>query len=215
MTRTFAVSSTDDGYLTTRRLGGEPRTWVELRPGVYEAVGGQEKLVFSIDETGRATHVYFGNFGPATYERVPWYESLTATLGILAGGVVAFVSLLVLLPGGYLWRRFRGDAPPADRERAARWLLGVSSLLWLATVVIFVFAWLNFNAEVASPSLALRVGMVLPYLALVGTVGSAVATVLAWRDDYWTVPIRLHYTIVTLAAFLVAWQLSLLGILRP
>ncbi|WP_411967054.1 serine hydrolase domain-containing protein [Haloferax sp. YSSS75] len=213
MTRTFTVGVTDDGYLTTQRLGSERRTWVELRPGVYEAVGGQEKLAFRFDDEGRATHLFFGNFGPATYERVPWYDSLAVTQGIVVGGSLVLLSMLLLLPGGYLWRRFRGREPPTDRERVARWLLGASSLLWVATVVTFLLAWLNFNAEVASPSLALRVGLVLPFVALVGTLGAVVATGIAWRDDYWTVPVRLHYTAVTLVAILVAWKLSSLGIL--
>ncbi|KAB1193512.1 serine hydrolase [Haloferax sp. MBLA0076] len=213
MTRTVTAGTADNGYLTTQRLGGEQRTWVELRPDVYEEVGGQEKLVFQRDDEGRATHLYFGNFGPATYERVPWYESLLVVEGTLAGGILAFVSMLLLWVGGFVWRRVRGRERPSERERVSRWLLGVTSLLWVATVVIFVLAWLNFNAEVASPSLALRVGRLLPYVALVGTLGAVVATALAWRDSYWTTPVRIHYAVVTLAAVLVAWQLSLLRIL--
>ncbi|MFC6726894.1 serine hydrolase, partial [Halobium palmae] len=98
------------------------------------------------------------------------------------------------------------------RERGARWLLAGTGLLWIAVVAIFVLAWVNFNAEAASPSLALRVGRVLPYVALVGTVGTVVATVLAWRDGYWSLPVRLHYSLVVTAAILVAWQLYLLRV---
>jgi ABC-type methionine transport system permease subunit len=87
------------------------------------------------------------------------------------------------------------------------------SLLWLAVLVVFARAWVNFNEAVTSPSLALQVGQALPYVALAGTVGAGVVVVLAWREGYWTAPLRLHYTLVTLLAFLFAWQLSLLGIL--
>ena len=213
MTRTFTVEATDEGYLTTSRLGGEPQRWVERRPGVYEEVGGSDMLVFRVDEDGRATHMFRHSFGPATYERVAWYESLTVLQTVLGAGVVAFLSVLLLWLGGPVWRRWRGGTVPSDRERAARWLLGVVSLLWLAVLVIFLLAWINFNAETASPSLALQTGKILRYVALAGTIGAVVATGFAWRDGYWTRSARLHYSVVTLLALLFAWQLYLLRIL--
>jgi hypothetical protein len=180
---------------------------------VYEAVDDGELLVFRFDESGRPTHLFFGNFAAATYERVPWYESLSVTLGLLAAGAVAFGTALLLWVGAAVWRRVRGHRPPGRRERAARSLLGAVSLLWLAVLVVFARAWVNFNEAVTSPSLAFQVGQALPYVALAGTVGAGVVVVLAWREGYWTAPLRLHYTLVTLLAFLFAWQLSLLGIL--
>jgi CubicO group peptidase (beta-lactamase class C family) len=212
-TRTYTVGATDDGYLTTSRLGGETRRWVERQPDVYEEVGGDERLVFRFDEDGRATHLFRGAFGPATYERVPWYESLTILQSVLAAGVLAMVSVLLLWFGAPLWRRMRDRAGPSDRERLARGLLGVVSLLWLVVLVIFLLAWINLNAEVASPSLALQAGKLLRYVALVGTAGAIVATGFVWRDGYWNRALRVHYTGATLLAILVAWQLYLLRVL--
>jgi CubicO group peptidase (beta-lactamase class C family) len=213
MTRTFTVGATDEGYLTTTALGEETRRWVERRPGVYEEVGGSDILVFRVNEDDRATHMFRHSFAPATYERVPWYESLTVLQAVLGAGVVAFLSVLLLWLGGPVWRRWRGGTVPGDRERAARWLLGVVSLLWLAVLVIFLLAWINLNAETASPSLALQTGKVLRYVALAGTVGAVVATGFAWRERYWTRSARLHYSVVTLLALLFAWQLYLLRVL--
>jgi CubicO group peptidase (beta-lactamase class C family) len=213
MTRTYTVGATDEGYLTTTTLGEETRRWVERRPGVYEEVGGSDRLVFRVDEDGHATHMFRHAFGPATYERVPWYETLTVLQAVLGAGVVAFLSVLLLWLGGPVWRRWRGGTVPSDRERAARWLLGTVSLCWLAVLVIFLLAWINFNAEAASPSLALQTGKVLRYVALAGTIGAVVATGFAWRDGYWTRSARLHYSVVTLLALLFAWQLYLLRVL--
>lgn len=132
---------------------------------------------------------------------------------VLGAGIVAFLSVLLLWLGGPVWRRWRGSTIQSDHERAAHWVLGTTSLLWLVVLVIFLFAWINFNAESASPSLALQAGKVLRYVALAGTVGAVVATGFAWRDGYWSWPARLHYSVVTALALLYAWQLSLLGIL--
>ncbi|SEP03832.1 CubicO group peptidase, beta-lactamase class C family [Halogranum amylolyticum] len=212
-TRTYTVGAINDGYLTTSRLGEGTRRWVERKPGVYEAVGGDEILVFRFDEDGRATHLFQGAFGPATYERVPWYESLTVLQSVLATGVIGFVSVLLLWLGAPLWQRVRDRTAPTRRERLARGLLGVVSLLWLVVLMIFLLALLNLNAEVASPSLALQAGKILRYVALVGTAGSVVATGFVWRDGYWNTGLRVHYMGATLLALLVAWQLYLLRVL--
>jgi hypothetical protein len=132
---------------------------------------------------------------------------------VLGAGVVAFLSVLLLWLGGPVWRRWRGGTVPTDRERAARWLLGVVSLCWLAVLVIFLLAWIDFDAEAASPSLALQTGKILRYVALGGTIGAVVATGFAWRDGYWTRSARLYYSVVTLLALLFAWQLYLLRVL--
>lgn len=213
MTRTYTVGATDEGYLTTSRVGEDTRTWVERRPGVYEEVGGPGMLVFQFNDEGDATHMYRHAFGPATYERVPWYESLAVVQGVIGAGVVAFASVLVSLVGGFAWRRLQGREIPSGRERAGQWLLGAVSLLWLGVLLIFLLAWINFNAEAASPSLALQAGKILRYVALAGTVGAVVAAGVAWREGYWTRLVRVHYTVVTVLALLFAWQLSLLRVL--
>ncbi|WP_152040132.1 serine hydrolase domain-containing protein [Salinigranum salinum] len=213
MTRTYTVGATDEGYLTTTSVGAGTGTWVERRPGVYEEVGGSDLLVFGFDESGRATHLFRHAFGPATYERVPWYERLVVLQASLGAGVVGFVSVLLVWLGGFVLRRVRDREPPSGRERLARGLLGATSLLWLGVLVIFLFAWINFNAEAASPSLALQSAKVLRYVALVGTVGAVVATGFAWHQEYWTRIIRVHYSVVTLLALLFAWQLYLLRVL--
>jgi len=213
VTETVSVEATEDGYLTTQAFGGDLRKWVEIRPGVYEEVGDDDHLVVRVDEGGHGTHLFFGQIGSRTYERLAWYESLLVTQAILVGGLLAFVSTLALWSSGPVWRRVRGSPVPSKRARVARGLLGVVSLLWLGVAAIFLLALLNFDGEVASPSLVLRVGLVLPYFGLVGTIGTVIVTGLAWRDGYWNVPIRLHYSLVTAVALLFAWQLHYLRIL--
>jgi CubicO group peptidase (beta-lactamase class C family) len=203
---TVSVRATEEG-VTTREFGGPAREWVETRPYVYEAGGGDGYLVFRDGAEGRPTHLFFGQFGSRTYERLDWYESPLVT-GVVAGGaLVAFVSALGLLIGSGVWRRLRGLGPEDDPGRAARWLLGLVSLGALVVVVAFSNAVVNFDAELASPSLLLRVGRVLPYLLLVGVAGATLAAVQAWRASYWRFPARLHYSLVVALAVLFVWQL--------
>ncbi|AWB26846.1 serine hydrolase domain-containing protein [Halococcoides cellulosivorans] len=212
-TRTYTVGATDAGELTTTRMGEGTRTWVEREPGVYLAPDGNDMLVFEFDEDGRATHMYRHAFGPATYERVPAAESLTVIQALLAASVMAFLSVVAAGIGGAIRRRRGGHDTPTDSERAARWLLGGVSLLWLVVLAIFVLAWINFNAEAASPSLALRAGLILRWIALAGTIGAVAATLIAWREEYWGRLARVHYTLATAFAVLFVWPLSVLGII--
>ena len=200
------------GPLTTQAFGGPVREWVEVRPRVYEEVGDDDHLVFR-DHGAEGAHLSFGQIGSRTYERLAWWESLLVTQIVLIGGILAFVSMLAVWAGGPIRRRVRGTTAPERRARLARRLLGIVSLLWLSVVVVFVLALVNFDAEVASPSVLLRVGQVIPYLALVGTLGAVIFAGLAWRDGYWNRPSRLHYSLVAVVALVFAWQLYYLRIL--
>jgi hypothetical protein len=55
--------------------------------------------------------------------------------------------------------------------------------------------------------------LVLPVLAAVLTVGALVFTVLAWKDRYWGVAGRVHYTVVTITAVVFLWSLNTLNLL--
>lgn len=50
--------------------------------------------------------------------------------------------------------------------------------------------------------------LVIPIVASVLAAGSLVYTILAWRKRYWSLVIRLHYTLVTLALALFIWWLN-------
>jgi hypothetical protein len=54
----------------------------------------------------------------------------------------------------------------------------------------------------------LAVALAFPVAAAVLTIGAAIFTGLAWRDRYWSVCGRIHYTLVTLAAVVFAWWLN-------
>ena len=57
-------------------------------------------------------------------------------------------------------------------------------------------------------SLIYRLVLALPVLAAVLTVAAGVYTVLAWKDDFWGLAGRVHYTLVTVAAVAFVWFLN-------
>ena len=57
-------------------------------------------------------------------------------------------------------------------------------------------------------SLTFRLVLALPVLATALTVAALVYTVLAWKDRFWGLAGRVHYTLVTVAAVAFVWFLN-------
>ena len=57
-------------------------------------------------------------------------------------------------------------------------------------------------------SLIYRLVLALPVLAAALTVAAGVYTVLAWKDGFWGLAGRVHYTLVTIAAVAFVWFLN-------
>jgi len=89
-------------------------------------------------------------------------------------------------------------------------LSGVS----IGFVVLFVFI-VETAGDLAliTRPLPMRIALALPYLVATLAVGTAAGTLLAWRYRYWTRPVRIHQTVLTLLGLAFSWQLWTLGFL--
>jgi hypothetical protein len=59
----------------------------------------------------------------------------------------------------------------------------------------------------AIPFLLIAV-LTLPVVAAVLTLVSVVFMVIAWKENYWTILHRVHYTIITVALFAMVWWVN-------
>jgi hypothetical protein len=55
---------------------------------------------------------------------------------------------------------------------------------------------------------AVAAWLAIPLLTTVLAAASVACTALAWKDRYWNIAARVHYTLVTLAALAFVWWLS-------
>jgi hypothetical protein len=62
-------------------------------------------------------------------------------------------------------------------------------------------------------SLPMQLALVLPYLIVVLTLGTTAGALLAWQHRYWSLPARIHQTILAILGIAFTWQLSALGFL--
>jgi hypothetical protein len=92
--------------------------------------------------------------------------------------------------------------------------VGVSALLALFTAGLFIYmGGVKWYTLLFGVPLFIKALLVLPMLAALLTVGVLVLTVLAWKDGYWGIAGRVHYTLVTVAALAFLWSLNFMNLL--
>lgn len=100
---------------------------------------------------------------------------------------------------------------PSWLARAAA--VGLSSVS-IGFVVIFMVV-LETGGELAliTRPLPMRITLALPYLVVILTFATTGGALLAWRYRYWSLPVRIHQTILALLGIAFSWQLAVLGFL--
>ncbi len=163
---------------------------------------GEEVIAFREDENGRITHLFFSLMEmPTAAEKVPWYE--TDSFQVMLMGYFVLMSLSVLAwPLAGLLRRLRKRPPtfswPARQARALAVAVAALNLFFfLALIVRMGQVSTNVFAETPVWFLAL---LAIPLLTTILTAGLLVFTARAWKEAYWSVGGRLHYSLISLAA---------------
>jgi len=204
----FDVASTQRGTLSVR---GEE--YVEAEPLLFKPYGTSnpwnDTLLFLKDSSGQ---VQYFSYAVGTFERVPWFETSMFTWTLIITCSAFFVSMPIVL----LTRAFVDRGKPKQKTasskwaKGSRWLSCAFSLLFVCSVVGIRFAAGNLNVWYG----VMAAGAVGSTLAL----ASVPLAALSWKQRYWSLPERLHYTAVTLAALAFVWFLynwNLLSLRTP
>jgi CubicO group peptidase (beta-lactamase class C family) len=202
------ISDPGDGTLLFTIAGSEWR-FVEVEPLYFRQADGPFGMVFREDDQGRITHMFTDLTPMFAFERLNWYETPGFNMALVLGCVLMFLSIIpVILIRFIRNRRPSGGRKPASRgARAAYWIIVGISVLNLLFVVGTVL-WGNQPNVLSGTSLIYKVVLGLGVLSAVLTVGALVYAVLAWKNSYWGVAARVHYTLVTVAAAAFVWFLN-------
>lgn len=203
------VAPTNDGTLRVSSvvpLMKEAR-YTEVEPLLFQRMDGTYYIAFREDEAGRITHM-FGRIGeePATFEKVAWYEKDTLQLGLIVCLVLAFLSVLAW-PLAFLIRRLRGrpaqDPRPARLVRLLAALLGILNLFFIIGFSAAMMQGLTGGLPYTPPWLVAL--LLIPILTSILAIILLLSAVPAWKNRYWSLVGRLHYSLVTLAALAFVW----------
>lgn len=198
-------------------LGNAPKIrLIPVGPLLFQRANDDAFTAFGEDRSGQIGFA-FNPIWPVigAYGRVPWYETIWVQLGLLGFCVIVFLSACIIWPIRPLIRRLRGKRFQVERQLSRAWLLvGLISILNLVFLIGFPLSlWLYgvWKLAYGVPTFVIAF-FCIPLLTTVLTLRLPILAALAWKNKYWSLKRRLHYSLITLAAlafipFLAYWNL--------
>jgi hypothetical protein len=189
--------------------------WVQVEPLLFRSIYSDTQLSFRQNERGRITHMFIGDSVFAALEKLAWYETnaFQLTLGIFCALVFFSAGLMGL--GSWLMRRIRKQLPQTSKmARRAQFLailvctLNLGFLIGMGLAIFGTDYWQLFFGL---PRVAIAL-LVIPPITTGLTLGLLIFTVLVWKNKYYSIIGRLHYSLMSVAAvgfifFLNYWNL--------
>lgn len=197
--RTVSIHTTPKGYLLVHGLRGGPTQWVEIKPLVFQNISDDERLVFHSSKDGSIRYVYLSDEPTTAFYRIKWYESPEFHVTLVSLCFFIFLSFIIF------W--------PFKREREVNHVtynlkyqnLTYQAALWTSIVnVIFLtglYIFLN-NPETLLFEIPMKMKLllILPIISAILTIFDLIFLLIAWKDFYWDIRPRIHFTLVVLAA---------------
>ncbi len=210
------VSVSPDGYVLFSS-GGTVRKYVEVEPGILVSVlNPWQRIVSKVDQTGQAYLLT----GVGAYIKAAWYQTTTFHL------IVVGLSLLVLLSTLIGWviasivRVIKKALPLSRLSRYAQANGAFFILLLIAFLIMFVVVLSDTSLAYGVPRFILEVPTGLPYLLILpffmvaAAVGMLVFAISAMVKRLWNLRGRLHYLLITVAAWAMVWELVFWNFLK-
>lgn len=199
-----SIRADQDGLIATLTSGEEH--FIEVEPLVFRKADDDTLLVFHEDSSGRIAKAFYGPAPLTALERNRWFEAPMFNLTLLGLCVVLFLSYLIARLIALFIRRKQPDVTPASlQERLAQVtasLVSVLSPLLLVGAFVSVINALGLYTGNLPMWTFIPVVSILITLLTVGMIGF---TVLAWKQQFWGLIGRVHYTLVTLSAVGFVW----------
>jgi CubicO group peptidase (beta-lactamase class C family) len=209
---TVQISDGSDGTLLFKNPWAEWR-FVEVAPLYFRQVDGPFHILFREDDQGRITHMFTDYTPMFAFEKLKWYETRGFNMALAVGCVLAFLSMIALAAIRFIRNRRQSGyrkAAPRGARAAYQIVVGISVLNLL--FVIGTVVWFN-PVPLFGVSPIYKIVLGLGVVSAVLTVGALIYGVLAWKNGYWGIATRAHYTLVTVAALAFVWFLNFWNLL--
>lgn len=214
-----SVTSNPDDTLTVsafRDNNGVPIRWVEVAPLVFREVGGQGLLAFHTNARDQVTAMFSGDQPIQVFQKLAWYQNPMVHLAGLGLALLIFIATLVAWTIGGLLRRMRRYRliSSTSLERWGRYLASGVILLNLTIIglVVSVLAGDDSVMQLGYP-IGFTIAGILTLVSGAGAIALLVCAIGIWRQKAWKRVVRLHYTLVTVAALYFIWYLNEVNVL--
>lgn len=194
--------------------GREPERFTQVKTGIFQEADGPGRIAFVTGQDGRPDLLLMGSAWMA--EKMSWYQTPRFQAGIAVACLLLFLSAVTAsLVVSVRRRRLRrsprshpGDTGSPKGERLARWLAGLESALFLVVLVFLSMALRDPMKIAFGVPPAIRLGLALSLVAALLSPIVALAALLVWRNRYFTLAGRVHFTLVALASVVFAMWLN-------
>ena len=206
---TVKVEATeDDTLLIAMPMGLGSSQWVEEEPLVFREVGGKDTVVFRENRRGRITHAFFSQIPILAGIKLPWYKTPGFHYSLLAICVILFLSTLGWPASAIskLLCRSKREIPGAPG--LVRVIAGGMSVLYIIFLIGMFSILSNYMELMFGVPPFLKILLILPILSALLTIGALFFVYVGWKNKYWTVCGRVHYTLVVFASLFFLWFLS-------
>jgi CubicO group peptidase (beta-lactamase class C family) len=184
---------------------------VETEPLFFRTLYSDTSIRFRQDERGYITYMFLGDSAFGALEKLAWYETKDFQIKLVVFCILMFFSACIV---GLIGSIGNLSIKTSKMARLAQFLAVLVSALNL--IFLIGLGWVVANTDFwefffGVPKIALAL-LLIPPLTTGLTVGLQVFTVVAWKNQYWSVIERVHYSLITLAAlgfvsFLSYWNL--------
>jgi len=204
--RDVLVTANPDRSLSISFENSPATRWIKTGENLFRNDSADEFVSFAVGESGNAYRLHQGSRPILAYEKIAWWETSTFHLLLQVTIVVIFFSFLLTTFFGRVLRKNNCKSMQNPKPaRAARLLGNLASLLH----PIFIIGFLAIQMKIVSGSYDILFYSVLtlPIILAVVSLIIAIFAVLAWKNSYWGLGGRMHYTLLAMAALANIWFL--------
>ncbi|MGA9397340.1 MAG: serine hydrolase domain-containing protein [Anaerolineaceae bacterium] len=188
--------------LSIRIVESEPLLFVEPQSGLTS--------VFTEDSHQNITYVFDALPAGMPYEKLPWHANPYLHYGLLGACILLFLFVVLAIPADFVLRLFKKGKPISQSlAQAARWLAFLVATLDLVGLGFFLVLFIGRGDAIFYAQMSILQIMLAAWLiAAILIVPLLVLAVLSWKNRYWGVASRVHYSLMAVAALAFVWFLN-------
>lgn len=182
---------------------------IEVEPLLFAEPSFGLTSVFMEDGQQNIAYIYDALPAGHPYEKLAWHANPYLHYGLIGVCGVLFISTFLTALAGFVLRLFKKENSVAQPlSRVARSLAFLVAALYLLASVIFLQSTGNGEAVAFGQMETIKVALGTWLVAASLTPPLLVFTVLSWKNRYWRVASRIHYSLVAIASLAFIWFLS-------
>jgi len=182
--------------------GSEQELYVADGPNLFRQVGGSEQIGFRTNDSGKITYMLLSSFPDMPLEPTPFLDRNTVWFVVLGFSGLMFIASLL----EFVFRRRRIKEMPVPQKR----ILALSAVTsgWALASVLTIFAIIlsmDTMKKLSGISTSLSLSLILPIVTVGLTLALLVSGVWVWKNNYWSIAKRVHYSLVASSAAAVSF----------